>query len=158
MTESNASPKGAVQIRCPNCGGMVQMPAENCPACRYDFRTGLAPEEEGGRARVWLLGGLVLAAVVILAAVFFFKSGEPMSSAPPLPPTAGAVPDSEIGEALATLDQVADAPAPASRPFENLSDDPLVLQAKPIVDTSREVAAEVEGQQEQRDEFLESNE
>jgi hypothetical protein len=39
-----AGPSG-VQIFCPACGILVRLPANECPQCRADLRTGLKPEE-----------------------------------------------------------------------------------------------------------------
>jgi hypothetical protein len=89
--------------------------AAACPRCRHDFRAGPKPpedEEAGGRMGTWLVSGFVLAAVAALAFVFLFGTGgETAVSAPALPPTASAVPDSEIGEALANFDSLTEAPA-----------------------------------------------
>lgn len=163
MTEAaNSAPARAPQIRCPACGGLVELPAELCPECCYNFRTGQRDVEEesgGSRLRLWLVGGLVLAVLAFLAAIFVLQPGEPISTPPPLPPTAGAVPDSEIGEALATLDTLADAPNQMDgQPFDELTDDPLMLQSKPILDKTRELADGLEGQQETRDDVLLNNE
>ena len=37
----NRSAKGPIQVRCPACGSLVQLPATHCSACRADMRTGL---------------------------------------------------------------------------------------------------------------------
>ena len=150
--------KAAPQIRCPSCAAHVRLPAEICPRCRYDFRTDLkAPvedEEPSGRMGMWLTGGLVLAAVMVLAFVFLFRTGDEAAvSAPALPPTASAVPDSEIGEALANFDSLTDAPvAIQPRPFEELTDDPLLLQPHRILQQSREVIDGLNEQQKLRGE------
>ncbi|UQZ90316.1 hypothetical protein C4J81_14325 [Deltaproteobacteria bacterium Smac51] len=159
---SQTAPKAAPQIRCPSCAAHVQLPADSCPKCRYDFRTGTKPpseadEAEGGPLRLWLIGGAVLAAVVVLAVIFLFNSKEePMAaSAPALPPTAASVPDSEIGEALATFDSLTDAPGKiSSNPFEELDDGPLMLQPHIILNKSQEVIDNVNDQQKLRDGVL----
>ncbi len=73
------------------------------------------------------MGGLVLAAVAVLAAVFLFGPWAPASDPPALPPTASAVPPSDIGEALATLDNMAETPGAA------------LLRPNTVIDTSREI-------------------
>lgn len=131
------------EIRCPGCGGKVALPAEVCPACLYDFHTGLKPEAmdaDGGRGRVLLVGGLVLAAILVLGFAFLFHSGGP-GAPPSLPPTAAGVPDSEIGEALTT--------------FDELNGGPAALQPGPIVNKTQEVVEGLNEQQKKRDEIFE---
>jgi hypothetical protein len=96
-------------------------------------------DETCGRGRVLLVGGLVLAAVLILGFVFLFQSGKPAAQ-PSLPPTAAAVPESEIGETLATFDELGSGPA--------------VLQPGPIMNQSREILDEAVEQQKTREESL----
>ena len=52
-----------VKLRCPNCVQLVNLPATDCPFCRADLRTGLAPPEEP--ENLWFRKGLKLSMIIL---------------------------------------------------------------------------------------------
>ncbi|MDR2142688.1 MAG: hypothetical protein LBR11_13075 [Deltaproteobacteria bacterium] len=106
-------------LRCPRCGQMVSLPAEECP-CGFNFRTGQGPapepslesESPGGRlTRLhFILGGAAIVVLALLLLIFLLRSPSPAPT--PAPVAAGG------GSPLA--------PPPA------LSDSPLLRPQVPI--------------------------
>ncbi len=99
------------RLRCPACSALVMLPAETCPQCGADLRTGQAPEppaEAGRRGRLVL--GVVMLAVIVGLAVFFFG----LSSDRPAAKTGGEPMDrSGLGESLDTVERLAEQPVGA---------------------------------------------
>jgi hypothetical protein len=67
---------GGASISCPVCGRSVRLPAENCPSCGTNLRTGEKPEKE---TSVWQRRGfkplVISAAVVVPLAAWVLASG-----------------------------------------------------------------------------------
>lgn len=75
------------KLRCPACSFMVPLPAETCPRCQANLRTGVVEgqaEAETGRTKMILLG-LTLLVIIGLAVVFFsgVLDGPKQAEAPP---------------------------------------------------------------------------
>lgn len=106
MTDANKpgpeAEDGRPRLRCPACSFMVPLPAETCPKCRANLRSGLLPIDEepaSNRGRL-IIAGLVLLVIIGLAVIFF--SG--ILNGPQQPvagrPAAGGSSGDGIGEAL----------------------------------------------------------
>ncbi|MDR1040926.1 MAG: zinc ribbon domain-containing protein [Deltaproteobacteria bacterium] len=76
MAKAKSKDSGGASISCPVCGQSVKLPAENCPACGTNLRTGERPEKE---TSVWQRRGfkplVVTAAVLIPFGIWVFTSG-----------------------------------------------------------------------------------
>ncbi|MDR3038583.1 MAG: hypothetical protein LBV21_04750 [Candidatus Adiutrix sp.] len=63
-------PRPLPKLRCPNCAKLVTLPATECPFCRTDLRTGLAPKEEiahlGLRKALKALNAFILVLAALL--------------------------------------------------------------------------------------------
>lgn len=113
MNEVNPQPTEAEdkrpKLRCPACSFMVPLPAESCPKCRANLRSGIIPDEEESspnRARL-VIAGLVLLVIIGLAAIFF--SGLLDGPQSPATGTPGTAKSSDvIGEALEAIESLPD--------------------------------------------------
>lgn len=121
---------------------MVELPAESCPRCRTNLRTGYTPPKESGffgRGKL-IFGGLVLLLVIIAAAaVLFFNEEEPYQ--PPVPNPAAAPTSSsrtDFNDAVDTVQSIAESGARFT---------PGPTQAKPILDLTRDVTDSVQNKQ-----------
>lgn len=102
MTDLNnqnpATEDGRPRLRCPACSFMVPLPAETCPKCRANLRSGQIPvaeEPDSNRGRM-IIAGLVLLVIIALAAIFLSGVLDgPQSPATGLPSSSDG-----IGEAL----------------------------------------------------------
>lgn len=79
------------RLRCPGCAFMVPLPAETCPSCGTNLRTGEKPmseEESASLSRQKIIIGLVALLVIIGLAVFIFGGSkdkpEPVKRAAPV--------------------------------------------------------------------------
>ncbi|MDR0881636.1 MAG: hypothetical protein LBP55_03725 [Candidatus Adiutrix sp.] len=130
------APPQPAQLRCPNCSSMVTLPAEVCPRCGFNLRTGLpaAPEDDESDRRALrfkvALASLVLALIIALAVVFL-----------------GGFLDKKPQPGQANTLQPKDGPAGALDAFQGLSDRPLGLQPGPILDRTRNTASQLENRQ-----------
>ena len=92
----SANYQNTPSMRCPGCGQGVTLPAEVCPSCGFNFRTGqkppqpgqgpggqfrgssqaasLGPDKGSGPSKLVLLAGGA-ALVIVLALVLFFVAG-----------------------------------------------------------------------------------
>lgn len=97
------------KLRCPACAALVAPPAETCPQCGANLRTGQVPESpaESGRKGRLVLGVVVLVIIVGLA-VFFFG----LSTDRPVAKTTGEPQDrSGLGESMDTVERLTEQPA-----------------------------------------------
>ncbi|MDR3135151.1 MAG: hypothetical protein LBU69_03540 [Deltaproteobacteria bacterium] len=86
-------------IRCPHCSNSVVLPAETCPSCGYNFRTGQRPAlaippgtlamgpDSGGRKKLALIAGGTAVVIVLIILAFFLT--RPGTSEEPLPAPGG---------------------------------------------------------------------
>lgn len=114
MTEANnsnnESPNSRPSLRCPSCLSMVPLPAETCPGCKADLRSGIIPNQDQAsfsQGRL-ILVGLVLLVIIGLAVVFF--SGflnDPQQPEADAPPSAAKSADS-LADALDSFQDLPD--------------------------------------------------
>ncbi len=133
-TDQESRPQDAgPRLRCPSCSFMVPLPAEICPRCQTNLRTGQGPppagdDDEGPRRGRLVLIGLLLLLIIGLAVVFFsgaFESPKPIKAGPaPTQPKDG-------------LSDAVDA-------FHGLSDQSIGAQPGYILERSRDTADQVE--------------
>lgn len=131
---------GRPKLRCPACSFMVPLPAENCPQCRANLRSGIVPaseeEETSNRGRL-IIAGLVLLVIIGLAVVFF--SGVlngPQVPAADAPAASGS--SDGIGEAL-------DA-------FQELPDQNIGIRPDIVLDRAKNTAEQAEGRRRMEEE------
>ncbi|MDR3204623.1 MAG: hypothetical protein LBV23_07755 [Deltaproteobacteria bacterium] len=106
-------------IRCPNCGQAVNLPAETCPGCAFNFREGRVPsappsadpEALPSRAKYWLVAAAALVALIVVA-IILFSRGDPQS--PLTIPAAGG------GSRASQLTDSPPPPAIGLRPVQSL--------------------------------------
>jgi hypothetical protein len=93
MSEQSTKPS----IRCPSCGNDVILPAEICPQCSYNFRTGIKPppkaneaspqggslEESESRKKYYIIGAIAALVLIIILAFAFSGSKEEEQTAAP---------------------------------------------------------------------------
>ena len=134
------APDNRPRLRCPACQFMVPLPAETCPKCQANLRTGFIPvseEDESSGRRRWrvIMGGLVLVMVAAVAALFFFV----------LPPKAAVGPAPQTGTGTGLSD--------ALETFHDLPNQPLGTQPAIILDKTRDTANQAEERWDQVDEI-----
>jgi len=123
------------KLRCPVCSTMVELPAETCPKCRTNLRTGYTPPDNGLFARGRLIfGGLVLLLVLVAAvAVLFFNTEEPYQT-PAASPASTPV-RTDFSDAVDTVQSIAEGTAAIGG---------NAAQAGPILDNTRAVAGQAQ--------------
>jgi len=137
-TPSQEAPDNRPRLSCPACHFMVPLPAETCPKCQANLRTGFVPvseEEESRGRRRWrlIVGSLVLVMVAAVAAIFFFI----------LPPTKAAEGPPQTGTGLSD----------ALETFHDLPNQSLGAQPGIILDKTRETADQAGERWDQVDEI-----
>lgn len=131
---------GRPKLRCPACSFMVPLPAENCPQCRANLRSGVVPASEdvgaSNRGRL-IIAGLVLLVIIGLAVIFFSGVLDgpqvPAASVPETPRSADG-----IGEAL-------DA-------FQDLPDQNIGLRPDIVLDRAKNTADQAESRRRMEEE------
>ncbi|MDR1921309.1 MAG: hypothetical protein LBS31_06140 [Candidatus Adiutrix sp.] len=131
-------------LTCPACGAAAALPADSCPQCRFNFRTGQRPPEddsagtERARRRVYLVCGLIFVLIASVAlSLFFLSPGE--RDASPAPRT--------VSTPLSELDDAMDA-------FQNIAEQPLGQRPGLIIDQAQGVADKASENSRMTDELL----
>jgi|GEM_PF-3346137 len=94
MTEvnnsNNESQNSRPSLRCPSCSFTVPLPAETCPRCQANLRSGIIPQEQAPSGQSRLIPvALVLLVIIGLAVVFFSgQMDDPQQPAANAPPSA----------------------------------------------------------------------
>lgn len=146
--DHHPEPAKAPQLRCPGCSSMVSLPAEKCPRCRYDFRTGTEAVESiagvefsASRRGLYIVGGVTLLIIIGVAVLIFgFSSNQ---KALPIKPSAAEPAKADVGDALES--------------FQSLSEQPLGIRPKIILDQTRKTADQVEENRNLADEIFHSS-
>lgn len=89
------------RLRCPSCAFMTPLPAEMCPNCGADLRTGekpMAEEESASSRRQKIITGAVALLIIIGLAVFIFggSRGKPETTKQAAPVKSS----DDVGEAV----------------------------------------------------------
>ena len=143
----NSESGKAPHLRCPGCGSAVSLPAEKCPQCRYDFRTGTAAdsfseseEDTGSRRTVFVVGGLAFL-LIIGVAVFVFGFGSDKKVPPASAATAAPI-KTDISDVVET--------------FQSLPNSSIGSRPGKILDMTHKTADKVEENRQLADEISHS--
>lgn len=133
MDESSSPPEKQFQnqrptLRCPACAFSVPLPAESCPSCHANLRTGQAPnlEEQGSNSSKIVISVLALLTIIGLA-LYIFGGFKPQAA--PERPVSQAQSADDLGEAVNI--------------FHDLPDQNLGVKPGLIIDRSKEASDKV---------------
>lgn len=130
-------------LRCPSCAFSVPLPAEICPNCRANLRTGQEPNvEEPASNKPKIVFGVLALLVIIGLAMFMFGGFKP--EAAPARPVSPAQSTDDLGEAVNI--------------FHDLPDQNLGVKPNLIIDRSKETSDKVNQKARDMDEILFSTE
>lgn len=129
---NSESEQSRPSLRCPACSFMVPLPADTCPNCQADLRSGIIPQQQeptASRGRL-LLVAFILLIILGLAVVFFSGLLDD-----PHTPTAETFPST-----TKSADELAD----ALDSFQDLPDQNIGVRPDIILNRAKDTAEQAE--------------